>query len=124
MDFLNVLKTAMNFSIEFVLIPQQIYGSEIKTGRYDGLLGELQDGNVDFSINLAQLTKERQFVLEFPRVLASYKRIFIWRQQESSTTYNFLYLFTNDLNFYILITLVIITAYVPFAGNLLSLRLT
>jgi glutamate receptor, ionotropic, invertebrate len=65
-DFIEKLSTQMNFTYELVEPETGKFGvKDIKTGRFDGLVGDLVRGKIDFIVGALKITADREEVIDF-----------------------------------------------------------
>ncbi|KFB41372.1 hypothetical protein ZHAS_00008953 [Anopheles sinensis] len=65
-DFLHQLSVVMNFDYDIVTPRNGTFGTrDSATGRWDGLVGELVVGDIDFAIASLKMTAEREEVVDF-----------------------------------------------------------
>uniref|UniRef100_A0A182QV01 Ionotropic glutamate receptor C-terminal domain-containing protein n=1 Tax=Anopheles farauti TaxID=69004 RepID=A0A182QV01_9DIPT len=64
-DFLHQLSLVMNFDYDLVTPRNGTFGMRDADGRWDGLIGELVVGEIDFAIAALKMTAEREEVVDF-----------------------------------------------------------
>uniref|UniRef100_A0A182IMX8 Uncharacterized protein n=1 Tax=Anopheles atroparvus TaxID=41427 RepID=A0A182IMX8_ANOAO len=65
-DFLHQLSVVMNFDYDIVTPSNGTFGlRDATSGRWDGLVGELVVGDIDFAIASLKMTAEREEVIDF-----------------------------------------------------------
>ncbi|XP_050081416.1 glutamate receptor ionotropic, kainate 2 [Anopheles maculipalpis] len=64
-DFLHQLSIVMNFDYDLVSPRNGTFGQRDPDGRWDGLVGDLVTGEIDFAIASLKMTAEREEVVDF-----------------------------------------------------------
>uniref|UniRef100_A0A182NDI8 Ionotropic glutamate receptor C-terminal domain-containing protein n=1 Tax=Anopheles dirus TaxID=7168 RepID=A0A182NDI8_9DIPT len=64
-DFLHELSVVMNFDYDLVAPRNGTFGMRDADGKWDGLIGELVVGEIDFAIAALKMTAEREEVVDF-----------------------------------------------------------
>ncbi|XP_055936807.1 glutamate receptor ionotropic, delta-1-like [Argiope bruennichi] len=69
--FLDIILQALNLQFELVMVEDQEWGRLLPSGQWTGMIGMLQRGEADISINLISMTEQRTKVVEFSTVYAT-----------------------------------------------------
>ncbi|GBN64411.1 hypothetical protein AVEN_137813-1 [Araneus ventricosus] len=69
--FLDIIMKALNLQFELVMVEDQEWGRLLPSGQWTGMIGMLQRGEADISINLISMTEERTRVVDFSTTYAT-----------------------------------------------------
>ena len=58
-DILNLLQSAMNFTMTYHRVDKEVFGSKLQNGSFSGLVGLLQRSEADFSATLLKFAADR-----------------------------------------------------------------
>lgn len=64
-DFIEALASAMNFTYELVLPSSGNYGERLSDGSFDGVVGDLIEGETDIIVAALKMTAEREEFIDF-----------------------------------------------------------
>lgn len=64
-DFLHQLSTVMNFDYDLVSPQKGTFGMRDRSGNWNGLIGDLVVGEIDFAMAAIKMTAEREEVVDF-----------------------------------------------------------
>lgn len=64
-DFIEALANAMNFTYELVLPLSGSYGERLADGSFDGVVGDLIEGETDIIVAALKMTAEREEFIDF-----------------------------------------------------------
>ena len=64
-----MLCSSLNATPAVLLTPGETYGVRDAAGRFNGLVGMVQRGDADLSLNFVTTTPDRQRAVDFPRIV-------------------------------------------------------
>lgn len=97
-DIILDLAAHLNFTFEIINNEVDLYGNQLENGSFNGMMGRIATGEVDFGLGFASMTEERQTVIDFvPFYISSDNALFVWKTGAAISKSSFFGMFDNSL---------------------------
>ena len=123
-EMFHSLQQTLQFSYDAFVQEDQVWG-DLKNGTYDGMMGEIQHGNMNWGVSDFTVTIERSLVFDFSiPILSLPKRILTRRPVEEIKTSSYFAVFNQDFWICLFISAVVLSFFtywiLRFALNCIS----
>ena len=96
----------LKFSVNFEIPPDRKWGNQNPDGSWDGMVGMLSKGEVDFAATGFSVTDARNEVMDYsPSLIRQPCKLYIQKPGQALNWYTFLLVYSHNVWFSIVITL-------------------